>query len=364
LKDTPLKYTVTSTNSDFDRARDLQSNHFVFDAHSDVPLIDVYPRRLRGERDVMGRTQLPRFLAGAVHGAIMTVQCDSFRLATEYAGALRMTLEVIDALYVEEAESNGKFVIAKSASEMEAAHKQGKFSIFMGLEGCKAIEGSIEALRCLYRLGIRSIALTHNVTNQLGHGAGVKENYGLTQFGKSVVEEVDRLHILLDLVHLSERSFYDAIETTTTTPIISHTACSAICPFDSVKVPWRNVSDKQVQALADRGGVMGIAFLKPFVTSEDATLNHIIRHVEHVIDLVGVDHVGIGTDFVDYATPENQMLLGEKDPLGVELVVKGVENIKMIPNFTAALMRKGYSEQEISKILGGNFLRVFKKVLG
>ena len=325
--------------------------------------MDIYPRRLRGERDVMSRIQLPRFLAGAVHGAIMTVQCDCFRLATEYAGALRMTLEVIDALYVEEAESLGKFVIAKSASEMEAAHKQGKFSIFMGLEGCKAIEGSIEALRCLYRLGIRSIALTHNVTNQLGHGAGVKENYGLTQFGKSVVEEVDRLHMLLDLVHLSERSFYNAIETTTTTPIISHTACSAITMND-VKVPWRNVTDKQIQALADKGGVMGIAFLKPFVTSEDATLNHIITHVEHVIDLVGVDHVGIGTDFVDYATPENQMLLGEKHPLGAELVVKGVENIKMIPNFTAALMREGYSEEEISKILGGNFLRVFKNVLG
>jgi membrane dipeptidase len=327
--------------------------------------MDIYPRRLRGEKGVMGKIHLPRFAAGGVHGSIMTVQCDCFRLATEYAGALKRSLEVIDAMYAEEAEGNGKFVIADSGSEMEAAHGEGKFSILLGIEGGKAIEGSLEALRCLYKLGVRSMALTHNVPNQLGHGAGVKENYGLTQFGKSVVEEIDKLHMLLDLVHLSERSFYDALERTTSTPIISHTGCSAICPFDSGKVPWRNITDKQIQALADKGGVLGIAFLKPFVTSAaTSVIDDVVKHLEHVIDLVGIDHVGIGSDYVDYGRAEDQAFLGELFPLGQEVCVEDLENITKVPNFTAALLKKGYSEGEISKILGENFLRVIKKTIG
>jgi len=365
LRDSLIKDTVTSMSSDFDHAKSLQSRHFVVDAHSDVPLMDIYPRRLRGEKDVMSRIQLPRHLAGGVHGAIMTVQCDCFRLVTEYAGALRMTLEVIDALFLEEEESNGRFVIAKSGSDMEAAHKQGKFSVFMGVEGGKAIEGSIEALRCLYKLGVRSIGLTHNVTNQLGHGAGVKENYGLTQFGKSVIEEIDRLHILLDLAHLSERGFYDAIETTTSIPIVSHTGFSAVSPFAAENVPWRNITDKQIQAVADKRGVIGVAFLKPFVTTETrSTIEDVVKHFEHAIDLVGIDHVGIGADYVDYSRPEDQSYLGELAPLGNECSVESLENVTKIPNLTAELMRRGYSEGEISKILGGNFLRVFKEVLG
>lgn len=312
----------------------------------------------------MKRIQLPRHAEGCVHGAIMTVQADCFRWTAEYEGALKQTLEIIDSVYSEESESNKEFVVVKTASEMENARKDGKFAIFMGLEGGKAIEGSLEALRCLYRLGVRSMGLTHNVRNQLGDGAGAKENYGLTDFGKSVIEEVDKLGMILDLVHLSETGFYDAIETTKSTPIISHSACNDLYRFGSGSVPWRNVTDKQIQALADKGGVMGIAFLKQFVTSEDANVSHVIEHLEHVIELVGIEHVGIGPDYVDYATPENQILLGEKDPLGAELIIRDVENITMIPNFTAALMRKGYSEGEISKILGGNFLRLFKKVLG
>jgi membrane dipeptidase len=97
---------------------------------------------------------------------------------------------------------------------------------------------------------------------------------------------------------------------------------------------------------------------------DESTVDDIILHLEHVVKLIGIDHVGIGPDFIDYGLPENQLLLGEKDPLGTELDTKGVENITKIPYFTAALMKRGYSEEEISRILGSNFLRVFKKILG
>ena len=209
------------------------------------------------------------------------------------------------------------------------------------------------------------MGFTHNVRNQLGDGAGVKQNYGLTDFGLSVVEEVDRLNMILDLAHLSEKGFYDALEATKSTPIISHSGCKDLNPFDGGKVPWRNVTDKQIQRLGEKGGVMGVAFLRPFVTANDkATVDDVIRHLEHVIELIGIDHVGIGPDFVDYSTRENQLLIGEKGPLGTELDTEGLENVTKLPAFTAALMKKGYSEEEISKILGGNFLRLFKKVLG
>jgi len=313
----------------------------------------------------MSRIQLPRHREGLVNGAIFTVHCDCMKWACQYAGALKETLEEIDYVYSEEKESAGKFTVAKSGSCLEKAWKNGDFAALMGLEGAKAIEGSLEALRCLYKLGVRSFGITHNVRNQLADGAGVRENYGLTDLGKRTVREVDELHMVLDLVHLSEKGFYDAIEEYSGTPIISHTGCRELNPFDHGKVPWRNVTDKQIEKLADKGGVLGIAFLKPFVSDEDESkIEDVIRHLEHAIKIMGIDRVGIGPDFVDYATPENQLILGESHPLGTELDTKGVENITKIPYFTAALVKHGYSETEIGKILGENFLALFKKVLG
>jgi membrane dipeptidase len=346
-------------------AKALQARHFVFDCHSDVPLLDIYPRRLRGETDVMRRIQLPRHKEGGVNGAIFTVACDCMHWATEYAGALKETLEEIDYVYSEEVESGGNFAVGKSGTDLENAWKSGRFAALMGLEGGKAIEGSLEALHCLQRLGVRSVGLTHNVRNQLADGAGVSQNYGLTDLGKRVVEDVGKQHMILDLVHLSERGYYDAIETYTGTPIISHTACRDLNPFDHGKVPWRNVTDRQIEKLGDRGGVLGIAFLKAFVTEKEAaSVDDVVRHLEHAIKVIGIDHVGIGPDFVDYGLPENQLLLGETHPLGTELDTEGVENITKLPYFTATLVKHGYSESEIAKILGENFLRLIKKVTG
>ena len=133
---------VSVSAADFENARKLQSRHFVFDAHSDIPLMDIYPRRLRGERRVMSRIHAPRHREGVVNGAIGTVQCDCMRLATEYSGALRQTLEVIDMTYAEENECKDDFAVAKSGTELEEAARAGKFSFLLGLEGAKAIEGS------------------------------------------------------------------------------------------------------------------------------------------------------------------------------------------------------------------------------
>lgn len=351
--------------SEDENVKRIHSNNFVLDAHSDIPLEDIYPRRAKGEKEIMKRIHLPRFEAGGVHGAVMTVHCDCFRWATHYEGACLQTLEIIDSVYSEQEETKEQLVVAKNGSEMEEAHNQGKFSMLMSLEGGKALEGSLHTLRTFYRLGVRAVGLTHNVRNQLADGAAGRENYGLTEFGKSVVEEVDKLHMVLDLAHLSERGFYDAIEIVKSPPIVSHSACNDLYRFWSGKVPWRNVTDRQIEALADKGGVIGIACLKSFLNGPLAVVDDAIAHIERVIKLVGIDHVGIGADFIDYSLPINQAWLGENEILSDdEVIVKDLENITKIPNITGGLLRRGYSETEIGKILGGNFLRLLKNVLG
>lgn len=356
---------MSRTAPEQELVRKIHSDGFVLDAHSDISLLDVYPRRLQGESGVMKRIQLPMHQEGGVHGAIITVHNDWARWATHFEGATKQTLEVMDFMAREEEESGGGFLIAETGSQMEEAHKRGKFSVLMSLEGAKAIEGSLEVLRCLHRLGVRAIGLTHNVRNQYADGAAVKENFGLTELGRRLIEEVDNLPMLLDLAHISERGFYDAIETTKRTPVISHSACRDLHEFDGGKIPCRNVTDKQIQALADKGGVMGVACLRPFLADSNATLEHYVKHIEHIIKLAGVDHVGIGLDFVGYAPDVNFALIGNTsiNPYSKD-AVKGLEDVTKTPNLTVALLRNGYSEGEVRKVLGGNFLRVIKKILG
>jgi membrane dipeptidase len=350
---------------ELDVAMKIHSESFILDAHSDIPLFDVYPRRLRGEKGVMKRIHLPMQGKGGVHGAIGAIHVDWARWSTHYEGAAKQTMEVIDMLYQEEQESRGSLVIAKTGTQLEEARRKGRFSLLMSLEGAKPVEGSVEILHCLHRLGVRAIGITHNVRNQYGDGASVRENYGLTKAGRRLIEEMESLPILLDLAHLSDKGFSEAIETAKCTPIISHTACRNLHEFDGGKIAFRNATNRQIQAVADKGGVVGVACLRPFLADENPTIEHFLRHMEHMIDLVGINHVGIGLDFVNYAPDINFALLGSAaiNPWS-EDEVKGLEDITKLPNLTALLLRRGYSKGEVRKVLGGNFLRVLKRVLG
>jgi len=355
--------------SENDRVSRVHEKSFVLDAHSDIPLLDIYPRRVQGEKEVMKRIHLPRHKKGGVHGAVTTVQADAYRWTSDYAGATKQTLEIIDCMYSEVEESKGGLVIARSGTEMEEARKQGKFSVLMSLEGSKALEGNLSVLRSLYRLGLRTLGLTWNPRNQFGDGAGEKANYGLTALGRRVIEEMNELPMVLDLAHISERGFYDALEVLKRTPVITHTGCKAVYVMREKENPWRSVTDKQIQAIADRGGVVGVPTISHFLSDQPTTIKDYIRHLEHIIELTSIDHVGTGFDLVDYAQPLNRAWLGTLSPsvkmtAQDDTTVRGLEDITKVPNLTMALLEKGYSDGEVSKILGGNFLRVYKKVLG
>jgi len=358
------------SSQSLEAAMKIHERSFVFDAHSDIPMADVYPRRAEGENHVMQRIHLPRHKQGGVHGAIGTVQGDWAKWGEPYFdGAAKQAIETIDGMDSEVEESEGQLVIVRTGTEMERARSGGKFSMILGLEGAKALEGSLAVLRGLHRLGVRSILLTHNVRNQLADGAGIRESAGLTPLGRRAIEEINRLPMMLDLAHLSERCFYEAIEVAKSIPIVSHTGCRDLYPFGNASVPWRNITDKQIQAVAERKGVVGIAAISYFLEKRPVGIDACVRHIEHVINLVGVDHVGMGFDFMDYATAARMAWIGEVGAESWEgtldrMRVAGIEDVTKVPNLTLALIQKGYSDSEMGKILGGNFLRVFKEVLG
>jgi membrane dipeptidase len=240
------------------------------------------------------------------------------------------------------------FRLALTANDIEAAHKQGKIAALIGIEGGHAIEDSLRLLRDYYALGVRYMTLTHSNTNNWADSsgdidkAGVKHHDGLTTFGKDVVREMNRLGMIVDISHVADKTFWDALEVSTAPPFASHSSCRALA-----NVP-RNMTDDMIKALAKKGGVVQINFSCGFLVkdnSQSASLSDVVAHIDHVVKVAGVDAVGIGSDFD-----------------GIFCAPKGLEDVSKFPNLTRALLEKGYTAQDIRKIYGQNLLRVMRAV--
>ncbi|WP_213806557.1 dipeptidase [Granulicella sp. dw_53] len=281
------------------------------------------------------------------------------------------------------------FVFATTADGIERAHKQHKIAALMGIEGGHAIEDSLRLLRDYYALGVRYMTLTHFNTNSWADSQGdidnpeVAHHNGLTSFGKDVVREMNRLGMMVDISHVADKTFYDVLETSTAPVIASHSSCRAISSHT------RNMTDDMIKALAAKGGSIQISFgcdflseryheaskpimaeLRPRISEamklEDptaraaamdqleaeanaklppATLADVVAHIDHAVQVGGIDHVGIGTDFD-----------------GVGCVPKDLDSYNKFPALTRALLEKGYTAADIKKIYGGNLLRVMRAV--
>jgi len=259
--------------------------------------------------------------------------------------------------------------------------------VLMGIEGGHAIENSLSALRVLHRLGCRYMTLTHTNTNEWADSSTDQPAHnGLTPFGKDVVRELNRLGVMVDISHVADKTFYDALEVTRAPVIASHSSCLAIANHP------RNMTDDMLRALAKNGGVVMINYEVSFLseeyrvarekqngdvvtalaamskkcggdeacsTLENARINteamksgklpkvqweKIIEHIDHAVKVAGVDHVGLGSDFD-----------------GVDSLPEGIDGVQSFPKITLELLRKGYSEEDVLKILGENFLRVFER---
>ncbi|MCE2438683.1 MAG: dipeptidase [Candidatus Latescibacteria bacterium] len=230
-------------------------------------------------------------------------------------------------------------VLAKSAGDIMRAKQDGKLAVVLAIENSDGVEGSVNVLRMLYRVGVRSIGLTHDVSSLAADGnAEARSRGGLTRFGVRLVEAMNVLGMLVDVSHISETGFWDVMDVSQRPVIASHSNCKGVCDHP------RNLSNEQIRALAKNGGSMGITFVPRFVDKSAPSFNRLLDHVDHAVQLVGADHVGIGSDF---------------DGGGTLL-----DDATSFPRISEGLLARGYPEGDVRKILGGNHLRVFSEATG
>ncbi len=304
----------------------------------DAMWIDRSARGLGG-RGNTGHVDIPRLQEGGVNCQVFAISAIRERGPPF---ALRTALNMLDVFYAECDANKDTITPVTSYEEVLNATAEGKVAALLSVEGADVIEGSMGALRVLYRLGVRMVGLVHSLRNQLADGVTDScTGGGLSEFGVQVVEELERLGVLIDVSHLSDTGFWDVIDVTKRPIMASHSNSRAVC--DHV----RNLTDEQIQVLADRGGVMGINFAPAFVHPTHATVARVVDHIDHIVELVGADHVGLGSDFD-----------------GIRSTPVGLEDASRMPNITAELIHREYAETAVRKILGENHLRVLKEVVG
>lgn len=312
----------------------------VVDAHCDTITVLSEQKRMLGELSSKGQLDLPKLDQGGVN-----VQFFAAFIAPEYAGpgAAVYTMDIIDLFYQEITANNRIIDVATNSKEMQSLFKQNKKAAFLAIEGGEALAGSLGALRMYYRLGVRALTLTWNMRNELADGVGVEvDPAGLTSFGVQVVQEMNKLGMLVDISHIAEKGFWDVLELARGPVVASHANCRAICDHP------RNLRDEQIKALAASGGIIGVTFVPQFLHGDSPNLEILLQHIDYIKNLVGVDYIGLGSDFDGVS----------KTPVGLENAAVAV------PHIVQGLTARGYSQGEINKIIGGNWYRVIEQVCG
>ena len=361
------------------RALQIHRRAIVVDTHNDIttPMTNNF-FDLGGTPPPPYRTNIERMKKGGLTAEFFSLYIRPWYV--ENGGSARRTLDMIDAVYRAVENHPRDLMIATSVADIRRAKQQGKIACLMGIEGGHAIEDSLSTLREFYRLGVRYMTLTWNNTNNWADaGRGEKKYGGLNDFGREVVREMNRLGMLVDVSHVSDETMSDALDISKAPIIASHSSARALS-----NVP-RNIPDDLLGRIAKNGGVININFYSGFVDTDTVTpqsrardeklkaqqdainakykddverraeesdkleqanplpplpLSKLMDHFEHVIKVAGIDHVGIGADFD-----------------GANDMPQGAEDVSMLPNITYELLKRGYSERDIRKVLGGNLLR-------
>jgi len=353
----------------------IHKSILLIDTHNDITSRTVTGYDI-GKAHDDGHTNLKAMREGGLGAQFFAVF-----VAANYTNGNRSawrTLEMIDTVKHDIiARYPNDFAFATSADDIERIHKQGKIAALMGIEGGHAIENSLRLLRDYYELGIRYMTLTHSNTNDWADSSGdidkpgIPHHNGLTDFGKQVVREMNRLGMMVDISHVADKTFWDALAVSSAPPFASHSSCRAIS-----NVP-RNMTDEMIVALAKKGGVVQVNFACEFLSQKTAdaskellpklataraennhalleqyrktvppaTLADVVAHIDHIVKIAGIDAVGIGSDFD-----------------GIQCAPQGLEDVSKFPNLTRALLEKGYSASDIRKIYGANLLRVMRAV--
>jgi membrane dipeptidase len=391
----PLSLCLAVTASPQDavsaKARQIHDSAIVIDTHADTPQRFLDENYDIGSTDPNdnGHISLDKAKAGNLGAEFFSIWVEPETNKGRYA---RHTLDLIDSVYEQAARHSDRMMMAFSAADIERAHRQHKLAALMGIEGGHSIENDIRVLRDFYRLGVRYMTLSWSNTNEFADSSGdiddpkVEHHNGLTAGGKQIVLEMNRLGMLVDISHVADKTFWDVIAVTKAPVIASHSSARALTNHP------RNMTDDMLRAVAKNGGVVQVNFYNAFIDEDyrkaaeaqrpereaavkaymdqlkaqgktptylDADkierewgakiprppLKSLIDHIDHITKVAGVDHVGLGSDFdgVSGATPQ------------------GIDSAADLPKITQALLDRGYSADDIRKILGGNTLRVFRE---
>lgn len=369
-----------------DRAHKLQFSSIVLDTHDDTTQRLMSKGFDLGKRNPDGHIDIPRMREGGMNAIFFSIWIDGRIMGPP---AVQKALDQIDAVHENVRKFSKDMVFARTAADVRRAHGEGKIAALIGVEGGHMIGNDIRMVRVFGDLGVRYMTLSHFYNDEWADSSTDKPAHnGLTDYGKQIVREMNRQGIMVDISHVSDKTFYDALEVSKAPLIASHSSCRALC--DHV----RDMSDEMIKALAAKGGVIQINYEKSFIDqdyknaydkatggagvvgalsqaikecgddqectaraaialerkmTEEGKLPHvswerIVDHIDHAVKLVGAEHVGLGSDFDGASMPE------------------GMEDCSKLPKITEALLRKGYSEQDIRKILGENTLRVMEQV--
>jgi membrane dipeptidase len=272
------------------------------------------------------------------------------------------TMKIIaDMLHLIEARDD--LIQVREADDIARAKTANKLGVIFGFQDTAPLGDNLKMLAVYRALGVRIIQLTYNHTNLVGSGNLIQDDAGLTAFGRDVIAEMNRLGILVDLSHCGVRTTWDAIEASVKPVAFTHANPFALCPHP------RNKSDEALKAVAAKGGVVGVVVFAPMLTgAASATLDEYLQRVDYLVNLVGVDHVGIGPDFMEEMTEEvsAKALSGMPPEVAAKFravqPTQGFESISACANVTAGLIARGYREQDVKKIMGENWLRLYRAV--
>lgn len=328
----------------------LLSRSFVADAHFDLPLM-ILERRQAGERRVVERF----FLEGLREGGVDLLVCSLFVPDHQLPErALRHSLDQIAALSEEEAESPECFRLCRRFSDVEAALAAGRLALVLSFEGVEPIGTDLALLRVFRDLGVAGLGLAWSRRNAAADGSRfhpVAEGRrgGISSFGVELLAEASRLGYYLDVSHLNDEGFWDALEFFQGPVLASHSNCRALVPVE------RNLTDDQIRALSARGGLVGMNACSRFVSAEGPDMEGLLDHVDHVVDLVGMDSLCLGLDLCDSLRREDKTSLPEAFDV--------VDGHRSLPLLASQMVRRGYGETDLEALFGANFHRFLKGAL-
>ena len=343
----PLFMWLVRQAAHYREACDMHSRILTLDTHCDTPMF--FPQGVDfGSRDERILVDLHKMAEGRQDATIMVAYLPQPQLGETFSSKVDFDvngpMEYADLIFdkIEElVDKNKRYLsIARTPADLYADKRQGRRSIMLGIENGLALNGQLQNLNHFAQRGIVYMTLCHNGDNDICDSArGCNTHNGVSQFGQQVIREMNRLGIMVDLSHAAEKSFYDALDISSEPIVCSHSSCRALCDHP------RNLTDAQMRALAAKGGVMQVTMYNGFLVKDgEATVADALRHLEHAIEVMGIDHVGIGTDF---------------DGDGG---IRGLASSSDLVNLTRQLLARRYSERDIQKIWGGNFLRVMSQV--